>query len=69
MYQLCYEGEKRPKVPNLPKRRTADDIAWGNSGKDAKLLGQFQRLLGRTNDKNHKILCWFSLKWRGDVFR
>src|ERR1700734_2710599 len=43
MYQLFYEGEKRPKLPNLPKGKTGDDIAWGDSGKDAKMLGQFRR--------------------------
>jgi transcriptional regulator with XRE-family HTH domain len=59
MYQLFYEGEKRPK---LPKRKTEDDIAWGNSGKDAKLLGQFRRLLGRTNEKNQKILLVMAQK-------
>jgi transcriptional regulator with XRE-family HTH domain len=27
MYQLFYEGEEPPKLPNLPKRKTADDLA------------------------------------------
>jgi transcriptional regulator with XRE-family HTH domain len=62
MYQLFYEGEKRPKLRNLPKRPTGDDIAWGNSGKDAKMLGQFRKLLGRTNEKNQKILLVMAQK-------
>jgi transcriptional regulator with XRE-family HTH domain len=62
MYQLFYEGEEPPKVPNLPKRKTGDDIAWGNSGKDAKVLGQFRRLLGRTNEKNQRILLFMAQK-------
>jgi transcriptional regulator with XRE-family HTH domain len=48
MYQLFYDGEEPPKVPNLPKRKTADNIAWGSQGKDARLptkfRGQFSRL-------------------------
>jgi len=28
MYQLFYDGEEPPKLPNLPKRKTADDIMW-----------------------------------------
>ena len=44
MYQLFYEGEEPPKLPNLPKRKSADDLAWGSKGKDAKLLAQFCRL-------------------------
>ena len=36
MYQLFYDGEEPPKLSNLLKRMTADDILWGNSGKDAR---------------------------------
>lgn len=28
MYQLFYDGEEPPKLPNLPKRKTPGDIAW-----------------------------------------
>src|SRR5271169_4622247 len=35
LYQLFYDGEEPPVLPNLPKRKTADDIAWGSKGKDA----------------------------------
>jgi transcriptional regulator with XRE-family HTH domain len=62
LYQLFYDGEEPPKVPNLPKRKTADDIAWGNSGKDARLLGQFRRLLGKTDEKNQRILLYMAQK-------
>src|ERR1700694_559488 len=47
MYQLFYDGEEPPKLPNLLKRNTADDIAWGSSGRDARLLGKFCRLFSR----------------------
>ena len=62
LYQLFYDGEEPPKVPNLPRRKTADDIAWGNSGKDAKVLGQFRRLLAKTDDKNQRILLYMAQK-------
>lgn len=62
LYQLFYDGEEPPKVPNLPQRKTADDIAWGNSGKDAKILGQFRRLLAKTDDKNQRILLYMAQK-------
>jgi len=62
LYQLFYDGEEPPKVPNLPKRKTADDIAWGNSGKDAKVLGQFRRLLAKTDEKNQRILLYMAQK-------
>jgi transcriptional regulator with XRE-family HTH domain len=44
MYRLFYDGEEPPKVPNLPKRKTADDILWGSKGEDARQLDQFCRL-------------------------
>ena len=44
MYQLFYEGDEPPKLPNLLKRKTTDDILWGNLGKDARMLAQFCRV-------------------------
>jgi transcriptional regulator with XRE-family HTH domain len=60
LYQIFYDGEEPPKLPNLPKRKTGDDIAWGSSGKEAKMLVQFRRLLGRTNEKNQAILLFMA---------
>ena len=47
MYQLFHDGEEPPKLPNLPKRKTAEDILWGSKGKDARLLGKFCRLFSK----------------------
>ena len=47
MYQLFYDGEEPPKLPNLPKRKSAEAIAWGSKGKDARLLGKFCRLFSK----------------------
>ena len=33
MYQLFYDGDKPPE---LPKRKSADDIAWGSTGKHGR---------------------------------
>src|SRR5579872_2461342 len=46
MYELFYDGEEPPKLPNLPIRKSAN-IAWGGSGKDIRTLSKFRRLLGR----------------------
>lgn len=56
MYQLFYDGDKPPELPNLPKRKTADEIAWGSAGKDARYLSKFRRLLGRTRERDRKLL-------------
>src|SRR5882762_6042454 len=47
MYQLFYDSEQPSKLPNLPKRKAAEDIAWGSKGKDARLLSQFCRVFSR----------------------
>ncbi len=38
MYQFFYDGAEVPSLQNPPKPKTVEDIVWGNSGKDAKLL-------------------------------
>src|SRR5712664_928548 len=62
MYQLFYEGEEPPKLPNLPKRKSADDIAWGSAGKDAKFLGKLRRLLGKAEEGDRKLLLYMTQK-------
>ncbi len=65
MYQLFYDGEEPPKLPNLPKRKTSDEVAWGGSGKDVHILSQFRRLLGKTSEADHKMLLFIAQKMAG----
>jgi len=62
MYQLFYDGEEPPKLPYLPKRKSADDIAWGSSGRDARWLTKFRGLLSRTEESDRKILMFMAQK-------
>jgi transcriptional regulator with XRE-family HTH domain len=62
VYQLFYDGEQPPKLPNLPKRKSADDIAWGSSGKDARLLTKFLRLFSRMDEGDLKLLFFVAQK-------
>ena len=62
LYQLFYDGEEPPELPNLPKRRTADEIAWGSSGKDARFLTKFRRLLGRADESDRRLLLSMAQK-------
>ena len=65
LYQLFYDGEQPPALPRLPKRRTSDDIVWGSSRKEARLLTQFQRLLGRVNEKDRSLLLFMAQRMAG----
>jgi transcriptional regulator with XRE-family HTH domain len=56
MYQLFYDGEEPPKVPNLLTRKTTDDILWGSSGKDANVLAKFRRLFSHMEDGDRGLV-------------
>ena len=56
LYQLFYDGEEPPKLPNLPKRKSSDGIVWGTTGKDARYLSKLRRLLGKSSEQNRKII-------------
>ena len=62
MYKLFYDSEEPPKLPNLLKRKSADDILWGNSGKDANMLAKFCRLFGRMKEDDRKVLFFMAQK-------
>ena len=55
MYQLLYDGEEPPKLRDLPKRK-ADSKLFGATGKDARVIEKFRKLLGQTNAKDQCIL-------------
>src|ERR1700731_339768 len=58
LYQLFYDGEEPPKLPNLPNRKTSDEIAWGSSGEAARFFNQLRRQLSRM-DKDDRLLLLF----------
>ena len=64
LYQLFYEGEEPPQVPNLLKRKP-DENVWGNSGKDARFLGKLRRLLGKSSEEDRKLLLNMTQKMAG----
>ncbi len=62
LYQLFYDGEEPPKLPALPRHKAEDDTAWGNSGKDARVLNQFRRLLGRMDGEDRNLIVFMAQK-------
>ena len=56
IYQLFYDGEEPPKLPNLPKRRSSEKEAWGSTGKDARYLKNLLRLLSKTDEEHRKLV-------------
>ena len=70
LYQLFYDGEKLPVLPNIYKRKTAADLAWGRTGKEAQLLEKFRQLLSHTKESDRKLLFSMAQKMaRGKSLR
>ena len=61
MYQLFYDSDEPPKLPNLPKKSSAD-IAWGSTGKDARYLNKLRRLLGKAPEGDRKLVMHMAQK-------
>ena len=62
LYQLFYDGDEPPELPHLPKRKSAEDIAWGSAGKEARLLSQFRKLMGHIDEPDRRLLLYMAQK-------
>src|SRR5580698_3948315 len=62
LYRLFYDGEEPPALPNLPRRKSSGDIAWGSSGREARLLALFRRQLGRMDEHDRRLLLALAQK-------
>ena len=62
MYQLFYDGEEPPQLPNLLKRKTSDDIAWGRSGKNGIYMHKLVKCLSKATDSDRKLLLSLAQK-------
>ncbi|HXZ19417.1 MAG TPA: helix-turn-helix domain-containing protein [Candidatus Acidoferrales bacterium] len=60
LYQLFYEGEEPPESPPPPKRRLRGEILHGSARKEARILRQLQRLLGRIEDRDKSFLLFMA---------
>lgn len=60
LYQLFYDGEEPPQLPNIQRSRTP--ALWGSSGEDARILTRFRILLGRMEPRNHRLLLLVAQK-------
>ena len=65
LYQLFYDGEEPPQVPNLLKQKSSDENAWGSSGKNARYLNKLRRVLSKTDEGNRKLVMHMAQKMAG----
>src|SRR5260370_18424265 len=57
LYQLFYDGDEPPQLPNLLKRKSSDEIACGSVGKNARYLNKLRRLSAKADDNNRQLLA------------
>jgi transcriptional regulator with XRE-family HTH domain len=57
LYQLFYEG-----TDLLPKLKPLKATSRGSSGKEARLMAKFHRLLSRTDENDRKLLLHMARK-------
>ena len=62
LYQLFYEGEEPPKLPDVLKRKASDDTAWGSTGKEARYLNRLRHLLAKAEEGDRKLLLHMAQK-------
>src|ERR1700732_3449028 len=62
LYQLFYDGEEPPVLPNLLKQKSSKEGAWGSAGKDGRFLSKLRRLLGKANEQDRKIILFMAQK-------
>lgn len=62
MYLLLYDGEKPPQLPRLRKTKASGESGWGDSGKGARTLAKFRRLLGKANKSDLQLLLSVAYK-------
>jgi transcriptional regulator with XRE-family HTH domain len=65
MYQLFYDSDKPPELPDLTKRDSDDSLMWGSSGREARLLAKFRRLFSRLEEDDLGFLLFVAQKMQG----
>ena len=66
LYQLFYEGEERPKLPDLLTRKSSSDVAWGSSGRHASYLHKLRKCLSKAGDADRKLIMVMAQKMVSD---
>jgi transcriptional regulator with XRE-family HTH domain len=63
LYQLFYEGEEPPPLPNLSKRKTTEELALDEAGqKELRFFEKVRRLLGRISEQDRQLLLYMAQK-------
>lgn len=63
LYQLFYEGEEPPPLPNLSRRHTTEELVQDEeTPKEMRFFEKVKRLLVRINEKDRQLLLYMAQK-------
>ena len=63
LYQLFYEGDEPPELPNLGKRRTTEEIELdAEQEKELRFFEKVKRLLSRINEQDRQLVLYMAQK-------
>lgn len=63
LYQLFYEGDEPPPLPNLSKRQTTEELVLdAEQDKELRFYEKVKRLLIRIDEKDRQLLLYMAQK-------
>ncbi len=63
LFQLFYEGDDPPPLPNLSTRETTEELVLDEeTEKEARFFERVRRLLGRIDEKDRQLLLYMAQK-------
>ena len=66
LYQLFYEGDGEPPLPNLSKRRTTEELVLNaEQEKELRFFEKVKRLLTKIDEKDRQLLLYMAQKLAG----
>jgi|SRR5580700_1907190 transcriptional regulator with XRE-family HTH domain len=68
LYQLFYDGDEPPQLPNLPKRKSSDEIAWVALARMRAFSTNSAVSWARLTKRIASWSCTWPRKWPGASF-
>ena len=64
LYQLFYDGDEVPALPNLSTRQTTEELAQSLSanGEESRFFDKVRRLIARIDEKDRQLLLYMAQK-------
>jgi transcriptional regulator with XRE-family HTH domain len=63
LYELFYEGNEPPPLPNLSKRKSTEELVLDEEAqRELRFFEKVKRLMGRINERDRQLLLYMAQK-------